>query len=151
MNYYPGRKSCGSISLDKTIDCLCNAFGKDEIVRAGAIERRCRDKRIDHNVAYACLETLAPHIDEIDIWGGICPDRRRLIRKGLYEWWLDSPETSFDWSSLIDQGILGFAEGLVNGFLTHRKKRLRESVVGLSLLERRKSRGEHNLKLRRAN
>lgn len=97
VHYYPGPKSCGVKSLDKTIDCLCNDFDKDEKVRAGTVESRCRNRRIDHNIAYACLETLAPHIGKTDIWGGICPDRRRLIRKSLYEWWLDSPETSFDW------------------------------------------------------
>jgi hypothetical protein len=93
---YPGRKYCGDDSLDKTIDCLCREFKKGDEVRAGTVEKRCKTEGIDHNVAFACLETLAPHIDEVDIWGGICTDKRRLIRKTLYKWWLDPPETSND-------------------------------------------------------
>jgi hypothetical protein len=124
-SFHPGSKSCGEKSIDKTIDCLCD-LDKDSAVRAGTLERFCK---IDHNVGYACLETLAPHENEYDIWGGICEDKRRLIRKGTYIWWLDSPETSFDWWPL---GLFAFALALNIGVLAwqaSRRKASRETTI----------------------
>jgi hypothetical protein len=102
--------------MDKTINCLCS-LEKDKEVRAGDIERICE---IDHNIAYACLETLAPHIKELDIWNGICSDRRRLIRRSLYVWWLDSPKTTFDWLLL---GLCIFGLVLNLGILAWQARR----------------------------
>lgn len=116
ISFHPGSKSCGKKSIDKTIDCLCG-LDKDSAVRAGTLERFCK---IDHNVGYACLETLAPHIKELDIWNGICSDRRRLIRRSLYEWWLDSPKTSFDWLPL---GLCTFGLVLNLGILAWQARR----------------------------
>jgi len=87
-----GKKACGSKSMDAVESCVCRE-PKLSIITPYRVERKCG---IDHNIAAACLDSMAPEPGQSSTYE-LCEESagaRWLIKSvsNPNEYWLDENE-----------------------------------------------------------